>query len=35
LETDRRLRENSERLDARIDKLVSTIGEFIRFSGKN
>jgi predicted nucleic acid-binding Zn-ribbon protein len=32
-ETQRLLRESGERLDARIDKLVSAIGEFIRISG--
>ena len=32
-ETERILRESGERLDARIDKLVSAIGEFIRISG--
>ena len=32
-ETDRLLQESGEQLDARIDKLVSAIGEFIRISG--
>lgn len=32
-ETERLLRENSERVDARIDNLGGAIGEFIRVRG--